>query len=281
MLWLIDDKGRMLRVTTRLQAGFGTRLPAAEFADFLARNLGWIAVGADKAGMELRFRPAKVNDTALAAGAAKLRDASARRFRVAWHCGGWHSEEFTDAHEAIARIMALVDGARGEMRVGDFLQSPRPRHQLALSDPLRLLVEAWSAGVRGAEELSAVADQLLNGRYILAGADGVGDGLCIVAQGRDFNLIGRNWLSRVPRLRIADWPDVAYGRWVEQSYRRAWQEAGPLIDDLDCIIQWPQVGRRRHCYARLILPCQSASGSRLLLGAMRLDGDIDLRAQVH
>lgn len=171
--------------------------------------------------------------------------------------------------------------ARVRARAGDFLLRPRDRHNLAPTDPLRLLVDAWSSGLRGAGELTLLANNLLNGRYIVAGTDAATDGLCILAQGRDFNLIGQNWLSRVPRLRIADWPDVAYGRWVEQSYRRAWDRAEPLIDDLDCIIQWPKLGRRRHRYGRLILPCRSPSGSRLILGAMRLDADIDLRAQVH
>jgi hypothetical protein len=281
MLWLIDTGGRVLRVTALLQAHFGTRLPATEFADFLARNLGWICVAVGKTRYEVRFRPGKVHDAALAAVADKLRRASAQRYRIAQFCGGWREEEFASATEAITRVMALADGARAAARAGDFVQSGRRRQDLTATDPLRLLVEAWSSGMRGAEMLATVANELLNGRFIVAEADGASDDLCIMAQGRDFNLIGQNWLSRVPRLRIADWPDITYGRWVEQSYRRAWQSAEPLIDDLDCIIQWPQLGRRRHRYTRLILPCRSASGSRRLLGAMRFDGNIDLRAQVQ
>jgi hypothetical protein len=281
MLWLIDEDGRLLRPTTRLQACFGTRLPPAAFADFLARNLGWIFLAVDKAICELRFRPGRASDAALAAAADKLRRARGRLHRVAWFRNGWEVEELATASGAIARMMALADGARGNARAGDFLLRPRDRHNLAPTDPLRLLAGAWSSGVRGAGELALLADNLLNGRYIVASTDATTDSLCIVAQGRDFNLMGRDWLSRVPRLRIADWPDVAYGRWVEQSYRRAWHGAEPLIDDLDCIIQWPKLGRRRHRYARLILPCRSPSGSRLILGAMRFDADIDLRAQVH
>ena len=79
MLWLIDHGGRLLRVTARLQAHFGTRLPATEFADFLARNLGWICVALSKGGCELRFRPGKVRDAALAVVADKLRRVGARR----------------------------------------------------------------------------------------------------------------------------------------------------------------------------------------------------------
>jgi len=281
MLWLIDEDGRLLRPTTRLQACFGTRLPPAVFADFLARNLGWIFLAVDKAGCELRFHPGRSSDAALATAADKLRRTRGRLHRIAWYRNGWNTEGFASANGAVARMMALAEGARTHARTPDFLLRPRDRGNLPTTDPLRLLVDAWSSGVRGAGELTLLANGLLNGRYIIAGADPTTDSLCILAQGHDFNLIGRNWLSRVPRLRIADWPDVAYGRWVEQSYRRAWNGAEPLLDDLDCIIQWPKLGRRRHRYGRLILPCQSPSGSRLILGAMRFDADIDLRAQVH
>ena len=281
MRWLIDDRGRALRPSVRLQASFGTRLPSNEFADFLARNLGWISFGVGKVECDMRLHPAKVNDMTLLAGVDMIRKARVRRHRVTWYREEWHTEEFANAREAVSRIMSLVDAARPDSRGDDFLRRPRNRQHLVASDPLRLLLDAWSSGAQGAEQLAALADQLVNGRYILAGADNSTDNLCILAGGRDFNLIGRSWLSRLPRLRISDWPDVAYGRWVEQTYLDAWHRVEPLLDDLDCIIQWPKLGRRRHGYSRLILPCRSASGARLMLGAMRSDPHVDLRAQVH
>src|SRR5262245_55916552 len=137
MLWLIDTGGRVLRVTARLQAHFGTRLPDTEFADFLARNLGWICILVGKARYELRFRPGKVHDVALAAVADKLHRASVRRYRIAQFCG-WHEEEFGSATEAIVRVMALADDARAAARAGDFVKNRRRRQDLAATDPLRL-----------------------------------------------------------------------------------------------------------------------------------------------
>ena len=101
----------------------GTRLPATEFADFLARNLGWICVALSKGGCELRFRPSKVRNAALAVVADKLRRVGARRYRIARFCDGWREEEFANPSEAIVRVMALADGARAAARAGDFLQS--------------------------------------------------------------------------------------------------------------------------------------------------------------
>lgn len=251
------------------------------FADFLARNLGWISFRISKVECELRLHPGKVNDVALLAAADRVRDVAARRYRLTWYRDGWCSEALTTANAAVSRVMLLVGRARADTRAGDFLSRPRKREHLLPDDPLKLLLDAWSSGLRGAEQLTTLADELVDGRHILAGPDGSSGELCILAEGRDFNIIGRRWLSRVPRLRIADWPDVAYGRWVEQSYRSAWQGVEPMLDDLDCIIQWPQLGRRRHSYRRLILPCRSPSGSRLMLGAMRIDPHVDLRAQIH
>jgi hypothetical protein len=281
MLYLIDDLGRVLRPTPRLQATFGTRLSPVEFTDFLTRNLGWISLAINKTECDLWLRPSKVNEMALLAAVDELRDAAVGRYCVNWFGDEWSSEEFATANAAVSRIMSLVGGAHAHSRGEDFLRRPRRREHLLPDDPLKLLLDAWSSGVRGAEQLATLADELVDGRYILAGVDGPDSELCILAGGRDFNIIGRGWLSRVPRLRIADWPDVAYGRWVEQSYRDAWQGVEPMLDDLDCIIQWPKLGKRRHGYRRLILPCRASSGSRLMLGAMRIDPHVDLRAQVH
>ena len=281
MLYLIDDRGQIRRPTQRLQTTFGTRLPPAEFAEFLVRNYKWISLRIDASACELRLRPSRVGDSALGVASEELRSTAVGRYRLAWYGRGWSSEDFDTASEAAFRLMSLVHSAHARDRTDDFLIRPRKREHLFRNDPLNLLADAWTSGARSAEQLMLLADKLAGGRYILAGRDGPNQDLCILAGGRDFNIIGRDWLSRVPRLRIADWPDVAYGRWVEQSYNLAWHSDVPMLDDLDCIIQWPKLGRRRHGYSRLILPCRSSSGSRLMLAAMRIDPHVDLRAQVH
>jgi hypothetical protein len=281
MLYLVDDRGQIRRPTQQLQTTFGTRLPPAQFAEFLVRNYKWISLRVDGSACELRLRPSRVGEETLSVASEELRGTTVGQYRLAWYGRGWSGEDFDTASEAASRLMSLVSSAHTRDRIADFLRRPRKREHLLQHDPLNLLLDAWSSGIRGAEDLAIVADDLLGGRYILAGRDGPSQDMCILAGGQDFNIIGRDWLSRVPRLRIADWPDVAYGGWVEQSYQVAWHSDVPMLDDLDCIIQWPTLGRRRHGYRRLILPGRSASGSRLLLGAMRIDPHVDLRAQVH
>ena len=263
---------------------FGARMAAEEFSDLLIHNQGCIALRVDTFEVELRIRPDKVKALALSTGLQHLLDVEARRHVEASQIKGdmvfWLllTEIFARSRQAIQHICTLVEEARMKARVGDFLLRPRQRRHLAVDNPLKTLLDVWVSGTRDVEQLVAIADRSLNGRYIVAAPGQPNGDLCIMVGGRDFNLLGQDWLSRVPPLCIEDWPDVAYGRWVAQSYREAWRGHEPRLDDLDCFIDWPRIGRRRHGYGRLILPCLSASGSRALLGAMRYDSNIDLRA---
>ncbi len=287
MLYLIDELGRTLKPSSSFQASFGTCMPAEEFSDFLIRNQGCIALRVGTFEVELRIRPDKVKPLAVSTGLQHLLGVEARRhveaskIKVTWFSGSWHSEIFARSRQAIQHICTLVAQARLKARVEDFLLRPRQRRHLAVDNPLRTLLDAWVSGTHDVERLVAIVDQSLNGRYIVAAPGQPNGNLCIMVGGRDFNLLGQDWLSRAPSLCIEDWPDVTYGRWVAQSYREAWRGHEPRLDDLDCFIDWPGIGRRRHGYGRLILPCVSASGSRVLLGAMRYDPNIDLRAQIH
>jgi hypothetical protein len=285
MLYLIDELGRILKPPSSLQESFGTRMRAKEFPDFLIRNQGCIALRVGTSEVELRICPDKVQPRAVSTALQHLLGFGARRngsqIKVTRFSGSWHSEIFARSRQAVQHICVLVEQAQLQTRAEDFLLRPRQRRHLAADNPLQALLDAWASGAHNVEELAAIADRSLNGRYIVVAPGRPNGDLCIMVGGRDFSLLGRDWLSRIPSLCIEDWPDIAYGRWVAQSYQEAWRGHEPRLDDLDCFINWPGIGRRRHGYGRLILPCLSALGSRILLGAMRHDPNIDLRAQIH
>ena len=89
------------------------------------------------------------------------------------------------------------------------------------------------------------------------------------------------WFSRHRMLRLADFPDLAYGRWSAQAYTQAWSSGQPVLDEVDCVVSWPLKGPQRYAYRRLILPCTTQTGAPLLLGAMMDDGNVDLHARIH
>lgn len=277
---LVDDKGYTLSPTVQLQASFGTRLPAAQFADYMVRNMGWAAVLETRSSIEVRARPSKINDATLVATLEHVRDARRRKFQLTLFQSGWISSELPSASQAATHLTKLVEQSRTELRKYDFLRRSRQHDGPGRSTSEDALLDAWRTGERRVDQLALMADEHFGGRFVVAGRDETG-GTCILAGGGDFNLIGESWMSRLPRLRLADWPDVVYGRWVEESYNEVWRSGEPLLDDVDCFINWPKLGRRRHRYGRIILPCRSALGTELLIGAMRIDDQIDLRAQLH
>lgn len=280
MAQLIDHDGRVLTINARLQASFGTQLPDPEFADFMVRNMGWVFVSSGRRRCEVRLRPSRVTDPALLAAIELLRASSASAFEIKWNAGQWSTVSLRVASEAVTQLVVLVDGVRREVRAADFVGRMRLPRQLAAGNPLAGLLEAWTNGERSAERMVALADRTGGARYVVTAREDDGD-MSIVASGKDFKVLGPAWLSRVPRLRLSDWPDLPYGHFVAQAYREAWATGGPRLDELDCLIAWPQVGKRRHVYERLLLPCRSASGTMLVLGAMRDVPHVDLRAQVH
>ena len=243
MAQLIDHDGRVLTANARLQASFGTQLSGPEFADFMVRNMGWVLVSSGRRRCEVRLRPSSVTDLALLAAIDRLRASEADVFVLAWHAGHWSTVRLPEAGEAVAQLVTLVDVARRELRAGDFVGRMRGQRQLAAGNPLAGLLDAWASGERGAESILALADRTAPVRYVVTAREDDGD-MAIVASGRDFNVLGPAWLSRVARLRLSDWPDVAYGRFVAQAYRDAWASGAPRLDELDAALSHrPGAGR--------------------------------------
>lgn len=72
-------------------------------------------------------------------------------------------------------------------------------------------------------------------------------------------------------------PDRAYGRWVVDAYYDAVQSTAPRLDQVDAIVSWPQEGRLRMRYKRLIVPIRVSDQEVYLLGGSVVDDRIDLR----
>ena len=280
MLKFIDGGGRPLRATMSLQKAFGTQLQISEFASFMVRNMGWAALRSHQAKYEAQVRPDSINDSTLLTLIYDIRSARQTSVQLKVFNGCWSTVDFSDAADAVTYLSRLVENARFDLRKGDFLRSSLRRSQAPAAGSERLLLDAWGSGERRADRLAVLAERLFGGRYVIAGRDEAG-ATCVLAGGSDFNLIGQQWMYRVQQLRLTDWPDAAYGRWMEEAYREVWRSGEPLLDDVDSFIDWPKLGRRQHKYRRVVLPCQSVSGIPLLVAAMRNDASIDLRAKLH
>jgi hypothetical protein len=76
---------------------------------------------------------------------------------------------------------------------------------------------------------------------------------------------------------ISEQPDRAFGRWINDSYKVAMGSAEPRYEAVDAILQWPDIGRARRRYRRVLFPFQENESGRLLFCGSVNDTNVDLR----
>ncbi len=235
------------------------------------------------------FWPSRVHPIALSAAIARLYGVRPARVRVSIYDDGidvqrayglkaqWLHRSFDDLLKAIQYIVDQANAASVQARQSDFLCRPLNRTALASHAALQSLTEAWASGIRNLDDLQEI-DRGAQSRLMVITQ---GDDPVVTVGAVDLTSAMPIWLERPSQFRLADWPDVTFGAWCAQVYREAWRMARPRLDDLDCILKWPGRKATRHTYRRLLLPCRTASGVPALLGIMRDDAGIDLRATRH
>ena len=74
-------------------------------------------------------------------------------------------------------------------------------------------------------------------------------------------------------------PDRAYGRWVASAYYDVMTMRQPRIEDVDAIVRWPNTGRARLRYKRIVVPLATDDplAPPMMLGGSLIDNRVDLR----
>jgi hypothetical protein len=108
-----------------------------------------------------------------------------------------------------------------------------------------------------------------------------GDGaLKIVHAGSGLRIPDKRSHAALNGARLSDVADQAFGQWTSGIYRSVLERQMPRFDHIHALIRWPSVGRVERKYSRLILPCRTKEGQRLLLGVSGELGAPDLDVEV-
>jgi hypothetical protein len=203
----------------------------------------------------------------------ELWDGKSRRLADALHAS-------LSSEDAVRRLLARVRFSPAD-RNGDFLNQPRPLHDLPDTSPLRAVLNAWAEcnGVYNQERLLPVLQNATNGRFLMVEAEPNSTSLLVREVGNGFGGDAKYWLSRTKGLRVEDQPDYAYGKWVTSLYRQVVNTRAPSLEDIDAVITWPQQPRMSYRYRRLVVPFEARPNSTLLLSATVMDPAIDLRVK--
>jgi hypothetical protein len=280
--WLIDDRGNLQDPQSRrLRMDLnGTHL-THDFSDFVLRNLGFICLQDNPNSTHLKFRPSVVSPVAFAALMYWLADRKPQRIMLSTFEGTWSHQVIGRHNLAIPKLAQLIETAQNQ-RASDLLRRPRTPNSLPDNSPLRSLLAAQKRLVEAfdRDQLAALLHEIdgeTRGRYTLTTSDANMQNMVLQRVGQGHEETANFWLTRAIGNRVQDFPDVALGKWLAETYTSTLQTGQHRLDDVDATIEWPGLARNRYSYQRLLMPLQIGANGHVLLCATLRDPSIDLR----
>jgi len=249
---------------------------------FLVINAGWVGLYQRGSRLIVFLRPAKVCPAALSGALYWIADAA--------HDGhgpgnlvildGTQPMSFEYPHRQ-ALLQAVCDAANAAQPSHEdrFARRVARRSELGGHSPIGGLASIWHelGGRLDIERMWRLLHGDLQRRFVILSTDP--DAMRVRSFGRGFGPLCSYWESDMRGVRVRDQPDLAYGNWVENSYRDADEMDQPLVEAVDVTIDWPREGLCRHRYWRVMAPFHFDDGQRVVLGATINDVGISLRPE--
>jgi hypothetical protein len=280
--WLIDDRGNLQDpLSARLRMSLNAGQLAQEFPDYVMRNLGFIGLHDHNNAAHLKLRPAVVSPVAFAALMYWLADRKPQRIMLSTLDGTWSHQVIGSHAAAMPKLANLIASAQNQ-RANDLLRRPRTPGSLAPDSPFRALLAAQERLVLAfnRDQLGAVLHEIdgrMRGRYTMTTSDANMQNMVLQRVGQGHEETANFWLTRALGYRIQDFPDVALGKWMADTYTSTLETGVARLDDIDATIEWPGLTRSRYAYQRLLLPLKTGANGHALLCATLRDTSIDLR----
>jgi hypothetical protein len=275
---LIEDYGDIRVLARGGEAANGVKLKEIDEAII---TLGFVEIQSRGRWARLRLCPESVAPIAFGRMMEWLIEAKIERFVLCcYQYGGWESRILplckTSLHQLAGLVMEAKKAARGgDVRVRSIAAERTPAGPLQHAlDFWRMTSGRWDAAATGLFFRRALADRYAlyecrSDREFIFRDVGSGMPACALAA-----------LRASIGCRIEQLPDGAYGQSCAESYERSTTQGVPGLQDVDALVWWPQHGRLRRRYKRLLLPFRAAGHERLLLCVTAEDLAIDLRTAV-
>ena len=278
-LLLIDDQGELWRGDSRqLRIAFDSPYSGGEFVEYAVKNLGFVAINVFGASCQARLRPGFVTERATKSLLDWLTRSRLERMVVSTFERDWKSQliRVADAPEKVRQFL----GRPETNQKPDFMANRL--HPTALDDlPLvKDIVSAWPNLLSNydTETLLRLTKSALGYRFAVIHGNGRnGERLTFKEISASIYSTYETWRSCAVGAPIEEQPDRAYGKWVANAYYDASQTGEPRCEVVDAIIRYPDRGRTRQRYRRLIFPIKGNDEGTLLIGGSLLDNLIDLR----
>jgi len=280
---VIDDKGEAWPLgSPGLRARLSCTDPNLDFVAYAVHNLGFVVLRRDGRVVRAEMRTSLVKPATLIGVYYKLVDSRPQQILLSrLSPGGTSHEIFDDLSEFAATVERDIDDENLQRCHADFALSPRSWKDLERARHARFvpIVELWRqrkgrlpddlVPALHAHGLQARAALLRNpartGRLVY---EHLASGYSFLANAcAAFTHIGGD---------IEDLPDRDYGESAAGSYYQCLVDEMPRLETVSAVMA-PSEGRRVWSYYdRLLLPWQSAGGTRFILGLSDVRRRMDL-----
>lgn len=278
-LQLIDDQGQVWDGSSRqLRHAYDSPYSGGEFSDYAVVNLGFIATNVYGHSAQIRLRPTFTADAAFDSLYRWLLSRRFDRVVITWLGDSWKNEMLRSNQAALIRLDDLIEVAKRD-RPDEFLSRNMSEPTVRDPDVMQNLFKNWpqlSANLNETE-MRRLLEPLLGHRYVVVKGQRDSRNLVFSEFGGGIFANYEVWRSCAIGAPIQEQPDRLYGRWVADAYKDAVLMNAPRLDQVDAIVRWPQEGRLRMRYKRLIVPIKVSDQEIHLLGGSVVDDRIDLR----
>jgi hypothetical protein len=278
-LLLIDDQGEIWAGSSAaLRRTFDSPYSGGDFVDYAVLNLGFVALNNFGSSCQVRIRPSMVTDGAYRALKMCLLKVKCERVVITAFDRDWSNELVRSGEVALNRLeQHLVKGRSPKAR--DFLVRPLTQSELPASTALGQLSRNWSELSRpsGQHELMRLLQVALGDRYVVVKTEPTNGKIVFHEFGQGLFSQYDTWRTCAVGAPVSEQPDRGYGRWIAETYGQAMSDQSIKVDQVDAIVRWPHAGRQRLRYKRLIVPVETQSAGKLLVGGSIIDNMVDLR----
>jgi hypothetical protein len=283
LLLLIDDQGEVWRGESRkLRDAFDSPFSGGEFIEYAIKNLGFIAVNVYGSSCQIRLRPKFLGDMTREALRRWLKDRRVDRIVLSHFDSAW-IDELIVPQALDTRLDAL--SPKRATRTDDFLLRALPIENAPrmVVDNTHLVVadimKSWPTLLREYDtaNLLRLLRVAFNEQFVIVQRPNGGDRVLFSEFGDQMYWRYDTWRECAIGAPISEQPDRAYGRWINESYKVAMGSAKPSYEAVDAILQWPDIGRARRRYRRILFPFQENQSGQLLFCGSVDDTNVDLR----
>jgi hypothetical protein len=274
---LIDDTGEFWPLhAPEIRTRLGVNLPDDSLIEYLLLNLGWIEISSSPTRSSVRCRPRVITDRALASLLYVLFDAGSPRILLSVFGADWQHS----IHRAMPSVATIIGGMQASrVTVKPHELGALLNRQIAPSaSPLFSAYTSVINRLEGAAQLNdirAPLDHAFGGRWCVCHVEA--PDVIVDHVGQGFTLFNPAWHQKAIGPTLDRYADPTYGAWIAAQRLEIAASRQTVFDQVDAIVNFPQLGETRLRYARATFPVALADGAQFIVSAAASDSAINLR----